>query len=44
MAKKDKTHKLMKPRGPLLPPNRKHKSEKMYDRKKGKEVISSHLT
>ena len=38
--KKDKKHKLVKPRGPLIPPNKPHKSKKAYDRKKAKGVIA----
>ena len=34
--KKDKSHKILKPRGPLLPPNKRHKSVKDYDRKRAK--------
>jgi hypothetical protein len=40
MGKKDKKHKLVKPRGPLIPPNKPHKSKKAYDRKKAKGVIA----
>jgi len=34
--KKDKSYKTFKPRGPLLPPNKRHKSAKDYDRKRDK--------
>ena len=36
--KKDRSHKTFKPRGPLIPPNKRHKSVKDYDRKKEKSV------
>jgi len=32
--KKDKSYKILKVRGQLLPPNKAHKSKKVYDRKK----------
>jgi len=40
VMKKDKKYKLMKPRGRLVPPNKVHKSKKVYNRKKNKEEVS----
>ena len=37
--KKDKSYKTFKPRGPLLPPNKRHKSVKDYDRKETRHML-----
>ena len=42
-SKKDKSYKTFKPRGPLLPPNKRHKSNKDYDRQKSKLIFEKFL-
>ena len=41
--KKNKSYKTFKPRGPLLPPNKRHKSVKDYDRKRDKNIYPKWL-
>ena len=41
--KKDKSYKTFKPRGPLLPPNKRHKNDKDYDRKKEALILNKYL-
>jgi hypothetical protein len=39
--KKGESHKLLKARGSLIPPNRPHKSKKAYDRRKAKQMVKA---